>query len=186
MVSKYYHSLPCVRIESVGVGNGGTMRDREGSTMGDCEGSMDDGGGMGLGKGLANDGLAGGDGGGITSVRTVTETGGDETRGSVTNGGGGNETMTSISGTVTGISGTVTYDLFSQHGGNTSGGTIESSLLGLDGVDRLPRVIFSSVDGLTMDLGSLVVYFTDGIYGGAGVVAGINVGLDGGASNVSG
>lgn len=60
------------------------------------------------------------------------------------------------------------------------------SLLGLHSVDGLPGVVLSSVDGLAMELGVLVVVFAGSIDGGAGMVGSVDVGVDDGAVDVPG
>lgn len=105
--------------------------------------------------------------------------------------GGSNETMsgeTVTSKTVTGVSGDwgyMTSQLLGKDGGNTGGGTIELSFSGLDGVNCLPGVVFSGVDGLALDFGSLVMEFAGSVDGGAGVVGGFDVGVDGGSLDVT-
>lgn len=188
MVSKYYHSLPSVSSVSIA----SAMRDGQGSAMGDVGsdgyGGMHYGGGVGLLEGLANYGLAGGNrGGGVSSNAVGTVTGsqamstvtGSQAMGTVT----GSQTMSTVGNG--GYEVTVANDLLSEDRGNTGGGTIELSFLGLDGIDRLPRVVFSGVDSLALDLRSLVVVFTGSINGSTGVVAGINMGFDGGTSDVT-
>lgn len=179
MVSKLYHSLPCVSVESMSVSDGGSgVGYSVGGGVGEAEGSVHHGGGVGLGEGLANYGLAGSDrgrgvshSGGSTVSDAMGGTVGDTVTGAVRDGGG---------------DGGVTSQLLGEHGRDTSGGTVQLSLSGLHSVDRLPRVVFSGVDGLSVELGGLVMVFTGGVSGGADMVGGFNMGVDGGTSEVSG
>lgn len=179
MVSKLYHSLPCVSVESMSVSDGGSgVGYSVGGGVGDAEGSVHHGGGVGLGEGLANYGLAGSDrgrgvghGGGSAVSDAMGGTVGDTVSGAVRDSGG---------------DGGVTSQLLGEHGRDTSGGTVQLSLSGLHSVDRLPRVVFSGVDGLSVELGGLVMVFTGGVSGGADMVGGFNMGVDGGTSEVSG
>lgn len=164
-------------MESVSVTNGGGMGNRVGvavASAGVRDGRVYHGSGVGLGEGLANDGLAGSVSGGSVcgngTVAGVTLSGVSVT--GVHSGSGDN--------------GSVTSQLLSEHGSNASGGTVQLSLSGLHSVDCLPRVVYSGVDGLSVEFGGLVVVFAGSISSGADVVGSFNVSVDGGASDVSG
>lgn len=152
-------------VDAVRVGHGGGV-----------DGGVVHGRGVGLRQGLGHDGLAGGVGvgGGGVGVGGV--------------GGGGVGVRRGVRGvrehrrSVRGVAG----DLLGENGGYAGGGAVELGLVGLDGVERLPRVVFGGVDGLAVELGVLVVGFAGGVDGGAGVVGHLNVGIDGSALEVPG
>ena len=160
---------------------------RVGGGVGHGEGSVGHGGRVGLGQGLGGDGVAATVGRG-----RVSQGGGDTVTGVAETVAGVAETVTGVTDTVSAVYGgrggdnSVSGDLLSEHGGDTSGGTVQLSLSGLHGVNSLPRVVFSGVDGLSVELGGLVVVFAGGVRGGAHVVGSLNVGVDGGTLDVSG
>lgn len=148
-----------------------------GAVSGVWEGRMDERAGVGLGEGLSGHGAASGDGVSSEVAGSSGVSGGSD--GGVTGhkGGGG-----SIRGHGCGVTG----QLLSKHWGDTGGGTVELRLGGPHGIYGLPRVVFGGVNGLSGDLGCLVVEFASGVTGGAGMVGGLDVTVDHGTLDVSG
>ena len=135
--------------------------------------------------------------GNTVSGKTVSdETVSDE---AVSGDEGAGETMTSYSETMTGDSesvtgetvagvgdgGDVSSQLAGNHGGDASSSTVDGSFVGLSSVNRLPSMVFSSVHSLTLELGSLVMVFAGGVDGGACVVGGFDVSVDGGTLEIT-
>lgn len=174
-------------VSGVSVG-GNTVGGEGGSSVQDGSRMSYNGGGMGLGQRLVGDGPSGGGGGdGVSGdhgrgVRGVSGHQGSGGVGTVSGDHGGSGV-----GTVRGDhGGDVSDQLLSENGGGTGGGAVQLSLDGLHGVDRLPGVVLGGVDGLSVDLGGLVVELTGGVDGGTDVVGGFYVGVDGGTGEVTG